>query len=264
MLKRIKLFVNNNDESKKNSFIIANKFNNNGFTVVDKGYDLAIAVGGDGSFLRMVKSNEFNSNISYVGINSGHLGFLQEVTMNDLDEFIDELISNKYRTGEVSIQESNIYSNGKRDKYLSLNEIVIKDILGKVVDLNVCINNDLLEIYKGDGLLIATTLGSTAQNLGYGGSIVFNTLPTLQITSMAPINSKSYRSLLNSVIIPEGNEIIITPVNNKNNYGIIIDGEFNNYNNVEKISTKLSDNKIKCLRFSHYNYAQKIQDKLLS
>ena len=59
--------------------------------------------------------------------------------------------------------------------------------------------------------MVSTTCGSTAHNLSYGGSIIFNTLPTLQITSMAPINSKAYRSLINSVIVPEGYEIIITP-----------------------------------------------------
>lgn len=264
MLKRIKLFVNSNTEAWNNSIIISNKFSNNGFTIVDSNYDLAVAVGGDGSFLRMVKQNNFNSNINYVGINSGHLGFLQEVTMDDLDSFINELIEEKVKVDNVSIQETTIYNGNNITKYKSLNEIIIRDILGKVVDLNININNDLLEVYKGDGIMISTTCGSTAHNLSYGGSIVFNTLPTLQITSMAPINSKSYRSLINSVIIPEGNKIVITPSTNHNNYGIIIDGESNNYNDVDKIVTKLSDDKIKCLRFSHYNYAQKIQDKLLS
>ena len=264
MIKNIKLFVNTNLEAINNSVIIANKFKSNGFTIVEDNFDLGVAVGGDGAFLRMVKNSKYNSDVCYVGINSGHLGFLQEVTMDDLDLFIDEVKEEKVRIDDISIQETTICSVSKNIKLKSLNEIVIRNIYGKVVDLNIKINNDLLEVYKGDGIMVSTTCGSTAHNLSYGGSIVFNTLPTLQITSMAPINSKAYRSLINSVIIPEGNEIIITPASIYNDYGIIIDGVGNNYNGVSKITTKLSDDKVKCLRFSHYNYAQKIQDKLLS
>ena len=150
-IKRIRLFVNNNEESLKNSIIIANKFNINGFTITDTdAFDLAIAVGGDGSFLRMVKENKFNSEINYVGINSGHLGFLQEVTMDDLDKFIEELILSKYKVDDVSIQKTKIITGNREEELLSLNEIIIRDILGKVVDLNISINNDLLEVYKGD------------------------------------------------------------------------------------------------------------------
>ena len=264
MIKNIKLFVNNNDEAMKNSLVIEKSFIKNGFSIVDKNFDLGIAVGGDGSFLRMVKSTNFDENIKYVGVNSGHLGFLQDITMETLNDFIKELIENKYKVDDINIQETNLYTKNSNHKYLSLNEIIIRDIQGKVVNLEVKINDDLLEVYKGDGLMILTTCGSTAHNLSYGGSIVFNTLPTLQITSMAPINSKAYRSLINSVIVPKNYKIDIIPTSDVNNYGIIVDGEYKCYENIEKITTELNDRKIKCLRLSNYKYAKKIQDKLLS
>ncbi len=75
MIKRIKLYVNNNDKSTKNAKVVRDKFMHHGYIIDDKKYDLALAVGGDGSFLRMVHANNFNSNIYYVGVNSGTLGF---------------------------------------------------------------------------------------------------------------------------------------------------------------------------------------------
>lgn len=265
MIKNIKLFVNNNEQSLRNSFVIRDKFSKAGFKVTDNDeYNLGIAVGGDGSFLRMIKQNNFDSKIYYVGINSGHLGFMQEVTMDDLDKFIMELKYNKYKIEEVGIQHTTIDMNDKKIYFNSLNEIIIRDVMYKCVDLNIKINDDLLEVFKGDGIMIATTCGSTAHNLGYGGSIVFSTLPTLQITPMAPINSKSYRSLVNSVILPEGYNITITPATEKNNYDIVVDGENNICEGVNSIHTEIGKDKIKCLRFSHYNFAQKLNDKLLS
>ena len=95
MLKNIKLFINKNDKSLETAKLIKDKLVTNGFIINDKNYDLAIAVGGDGSFLRMVKQNNFNSDIYYIGINSGTLGFMQEVKVEEIDKFIDELKNNK-------------------------------------------------------------------------------------------------------------------------------------------------------------------------
>lgn len=265
MIKKIKLFVNNNEQSLRNSIVIRDKFLSAGFKVTDNDeYNLGVAVGGDGSFLRMIKQNNFDSKIYYVGINSGHLGFLQEVTMEDLDKFIMELKYDRYKVEEVGIQQTTVNMGDKDLLFKSLNEIIVRDIMCKCVDLNIKINGDLLEVFKGDGIMISTTCGSTAHNLGYGGSIVFSTLPTLQITPMAPINSKSYSSIVNSIVLPEGNIISISPVSDKKTYDIVVDGEDNICENVNSIHTEIGKDKIKCLRFSHYNFAQKLNDKLLS
>ena len=78
-INKVKLFVNDNEQS----IIVAKDLElellKYGFKIVNRNYDLAISVGGDGSFLRMVKDNKFNEKILYIGVNSGTLGFLQEI-----------------------------------------------------------------------------------------------------------------------------------------------------------------------------------------
>lgn len=264
MIKNIKLFVNNNDESIKTAKLIKEKLIENGYIVTEDNYELAIAVGGDGSFLRMVKSNNFNSDIYYIGINSGTLGFMQEVKVDEIDKFIMELKNNIYKVEEIGIQETIVNHEDTSSMFYSLNEIVIRDKNLKVAKLNISINNDLLERFLGDGVLIASSSGSTAHNLSYGGSIVFNTFTSLQLTPMGPINSKVYRSLINSVIIPDKMEINIVPEEGHKNLIVTVDGENKVYDNVDSIETKIDDKKIKCLRLSHYNFPQKINEKLLT
>ena len=264
MIKNIKLFVNNNEESIKTANLIKDKLFGSNFAVIDDNYDLGIAVGGDGSFLRMVKQNNFNSDTFYIGINSGTLGFMQEVKIDEIDKFIFELKNEMYKVDEVGIQETVVNSNNKSSRFYSLNEIIIRDKNLKVVKLDISIDNDLLESFMGDGILVATSSGSTAHNLSYGGSIVYPTFTSLQITPMGPINSKTYKSLINSVIIPDKKEIVLTPQIGYRNLIVTVDGENNVYNNVDSITTKIDDKKIKCLRLSHYNFPEKINEKLLT
>ena len=263
MIKNIKLFVNNNEESIRTGKLIKDKFIRNRFNIVDENFDLGIAVGGDGAFLRMIKGNNFNSDVYYVGVNSGTLGFLQEVKIDEIDKFISELEINDYKVEEIGIQETVINHGNGTSRFYSLNEIVIRDKNLKVVKLDISIDGDLLEKFIGDGILVAGSSGSTAYNLSFGGSIVYNTFTSLQITPIAPINSKVYRSLLNSVIIPDKRVISIVPEIDKRDLLVTIDGENNFYNDVDSIETKIDSKKIKCLRLSHYNFPQKINEKLL-
>ena len=265
MIKNIKLFINKNDKSIETAKLIKERLTYNGFIVDDKKYDLGIAVGGDGSFLRMVKQNNFNSDIYYIGINLGTLGFMQEVKVDEIDNFITELKEEKYKVDEIGIQETIVnakHYQAKPPKFYSLNEIVVRDKNLKVVKCDINIDNDLLEKFMGDGILISTSSGSTAHNLSYGGSIIYPTFSSLQITPMGPINSKAYKSLVNSVIIPDKKEITLIPENKC--LLLTIDGENKVYSEVESISTKIDDKKIKCLRLSHYNFPEKINEKLLS
>jgi len=264
MNKNIKLFVNKNNQSIATAKLIKEKLINNGFIIDDNKYDLAIAVGGDGSFLRMVKQNNFNSDIYYIGINSGHLGFLQEVKTEELDEFISELKKEEYKVDKVGIQETTVNHNNQSSKFYSLNEIVIRHENLDAVKLSIQDNSYGFEKFNGDGLIISTSVGSTAHNLSYGGAIIYPTFTALQLVPMGPINNKSYRSLINPIIIPDKVEIKLIPEENSKNIIVTVDGSHNVYNNVDDITTKIEDKKIKCLRLSHYNFPEKINEKILS
>jgi len=263
-INNVKIYSNDNTESNDTLLKLKRVLAKNNFIISDTDYDIAIAIGGDGSFLRMVKSENYNSNLIYVGINAGTLGFLQEIKISDIDYFIECLNENKYLLDKVGVQETSIYTSDNEYLYCSLNEIVIREKDLNTVFLNISINDNILEKYVGDGILIATSVGSTAYNLSFGGSIVNNTLHTLQITPIAPLNSKAYRSLLNSIIIPEKTAIKIIPVNNKVDLLLSIDGENKIMNNVKYIDTKVDDKRLQFLRLENYSFWEKVNDKFLS
>ena len=265
LINKIKIFPNDNEKSKEIEKKLTERLILANFEIVDSKYDLAIAVGGDGSFLRMVKNNVFDSEIYYVGINAGTLGFLQEVSIDDIDIFIERLNKNDFTIQTIGVQETKVTTkDGDISRFFSLNEIVVRDKNLKTAKLKIKIDHELLEKYIGDGILISTSIGSTAYNLSFGGSIVYDDLHTLQITPIAPLNTKSYRDVLNSIIIPENRIITIEPTDESSDLLISVDGENNFYNGVEEVSTIVRNKKIKCIRMSNFSYAKKINEKFLS
>lgn len=263
IINKVRLFYNSNSQSKSTYELTKELLERYHFEIVEEDYDLAIAIGGDGSFLRMVKQASFNSTIYYVGINSGTLGFLQEIKPEEVEVFIARINNNDYKLEELSVQETVIKRKKDSSIFFSLNDLVIRDKELNTTHLTIKIDDCILENFVGDGVLISTSVGSTAYNLSFGGSIVYGSIHTLQITPIAPLNSKAYRSLMNAVIIPEEKTIHILPKKDKRNLILSIDGETNSYKGVEEIVTKVGDKKIYCLRMNDYDYTNIINEKFL-
>lgn len=264
MIRNIKLFVNHNDQSIRLAKLVKDNFIKNGFNISDDSFDLGIAIGGDGAFIRMVRSSGFDQNVKYVGVNAGTLGFLQEANEHEINRLISSIQNDDYKLDEMYIQETDIFYDNKEDKICSLNEIIIRDENLKTAKLDVFVDNDLLESFIGDGLMIASTIGSTGHNLSYGGSIVYSDLPTLQITPLAPINSKVYTNLVTSIILPRNKDIEIISNGFTHDLLLTIDGEHSIYKNVDNVNTYIKDKKIRCLRFKDSNFSRKVNEKLLS
>lgn len=260
---KYKLFANNDERAIKIAIKLKSILKSHGVFEDEENFNLAIAIGGDGSFLRMVKACKFNTECFYLGVNAGTLGFLQEISPDKLEDFAERLVSGKYKIEEYGVQQTNVYANGGVSLFKSLNEIVVRDVNLNTARISVKINDVLLEKFSGDGLLISTSCGSTAYNLSFGGCIVYSVLHTLQITPIAPLNNNAYKTLRNSVIIPENAKITLVPYKEKTDYLISVDGENVSHLGVDKIETFISCDKIKCLRLFEYDYTKVINDKFL-
>ena len=262
-INKIKLFVNNNIKSKNAEKLVMDTLIKEGFKITEENdFDLGIAIGGDGSFLRMIRESNFKEDSLFVGINTGTLGFAQDINLDNLNDFINELKLGKYNSEDIGYASIEIETKTKTTAISSLNEIVIRDEGLNTFHCNVYINDDLLENYVGDGLLISTSFGSTAYNLSFGGSIVYNTFDTLQITPIAPLNNKSYGTLTNSLIIPVDKMINLKTKTNQRGVLLTVDGNNLFYNDVISIRIKVNK-QVKIIRKSNYNFIEKINDKFL-
>ena len=264
MIKRIKLYVNNNDKSIRNAKIVEDKFIKNGYIIDNNDYDMAVSIGGDGAFLRMVRSCNYDSNPYYVGINSGTLGFLSEVEVNDVDNFINRLNNNDYYDHKVNIQKTIINYDNKMDILFSLNDVIIRYNNCKVLKSDIYCNNSLFENFTGDGIIISTSIGSTGHNASYGGASINPIFSTIQVTPMGAISTKAYNSYRNPVIFNKDTIIKVMPRDDLRHYFITYDGIDKYYNNVKSVESCLDDSKIKILKLNNYSFANRIHNKLIS
>ena len=262
-INNIKLFVNDNDKSKLVAKDLEMELRKYGFNIVDQDYDLAISIGGDGSFLRMVKETNFNSNIYYIGVNSGTLGFLQEINIADTKDFVKRLNIDNYKIDDVSIQETKVITEDEIYSFNSLNEIVVRSKNFDTLRIPVYVDDELLENFTGDGLLISTATGSTAYNMSFGGSVIYNTIKALSITPIAPLNNKAYKSLIVPVIVPDDKKITLPTLKDMNDLFLMIDGVNKEFDKVIKIESKVGRKTIKCLRMNNYHFIKIVNEKIL-
>lgn len=261
---KIKLYPNKNSDSLFIADILKDELIENGFEISEDDIDLGIAIGGDGSFLHMVASNKFNDSISYIGVNNGTLGFLQEIKPTELNLFIDNLKNNNFHKEKLSYEDIKVVTKDEVYYFNSLNETVIRDMNLSTAYLDVTVDNSLLEHFVGDGLMISTPVGSTAYNMSGNGSIIYNGLHTLQITPLAPINNNIYRTISNSVILPENRVIKVIPTNRTKDIMLLVDGVNHIFRDVSYVEIRISEKKITCLRMEDYDYTTIINDKFLN
>ena len=262
----INIIFNNNTESIETSKLLIGKLKDKGFIVpdkFDKSAELNICIGGDGAFLRAVHRYKITS-IPFIGINTGHLGFFQEILPENIDLFIEKYINDDYVIEKIFLVKADIYTKDNQFQLFGINEIVVKGIKSKVVHLEIFIDRNHLESFCGDGMIISTPVGSTAYNFSSGGSIVHPSLKTLQITPLSPISSKAYRSLPNSTIVPGDIVITIKPeYRYVNSILIIVDGIEYRYDNITEVNFTVPEKTISKLNFDKNMYWNNLKSKFL-
>ena len=265
----INLFPNNNNKSITISLNLQEKFEKLGFIVsyeYNENAELNICIGGDGAFLRAVHKSNL-SKIPFVGINTGNLGFYQEILVPNINKFIEDYLIGNYAIEKLDLLQACIRK--KEDETVvsltALNEFVVRSKDLSIIHLDVFIDGNHLESFAGDALLVSTPSGSTAYNFSAGGAILYRSLEGYQLTPLAPINSKAYRSLLNSIVIPSRSILKIKTRNEDSlhNSLISIDGMNLELDNLNHIEFTKSDKYINKLSFYKDWYWLNIKDKFL-
>ena len=172
---------------------------------VDSDSDLVMVIGGDGTLLQTARDLA-TLDIPMLGINLGILGYLAEVETDKIEEAIDLIIENDFRTEPRIMLVGDIYRNGEKIYHdICLNDIVLGRAGNlRVIDFHIYVNNQFLNKYNADGVIIATPTGSTAYNLSAGGPILE---PCANIIVVTPICSHTIGS--RSIVLSADSEIKI-------------------------------------------------------
>ena len=147
--------------------------------------DLVIAIGGDGTMLYASRAaREFGTPI--LGINRGRLGFLADVTPDEMLTSVDHVLEGNYSTDSRLMLEAKLLrDDGEEVLAYALNDIVLqRRETGRMVDFETRVDKKYVNTHSGDGLIIATPTGSTAYSLSCGGPIIE---PQLDAVALVPI-----------------------------------------------------------------------------
>src|SRR3954463_14683157 len=174
-----------------------------GVTIVDepREADPAIALGGDGTILRML-AHLLGSGVPVIGVNFGRVGFLASIEPENLERDLERVFAGRYDVVELPTLE--VALNG--DRHVAVNDVVCtSSILGRMVELAWSIGGEELGTVPCDGMICSTPSGSTAYNLSNGGPVLVRGLDAMAITFIAP-HSLHARPL----VVPRGLPVTVT------------------------------------------------------
>lgn len=220
--------------------------------------DLAISIGGDGTFLgTAAKVGE--KGIPILGINTGRLGFLADVSPDTIDESLDALARGEYVVEErkqLSVMKDGILS----DFYpYALNEAaVLKHDNSSLIEIETYINSNFLATYLADGLIVATPTGSTGYSLSVGGPILIPQSGTICISAVAP-HSLSVRP----VVVRDDVEIRLHIKSRTGNFLLATDGRSESLPDSTAITLRRAPHLIRVIKIEHKHFFDTLREKLL-
>ena len=229
----------------------------------DESVDMIIVIGGDGSFLHALSKCGYPKT-PFLGINTGHLGFFQELNPDEKEKIVRFCSGEGYSLQENRLLKAEIETDRGSIIDYAINDILVKDSGSSVIKLRLSIGDSFIEEFFGDGILVSTATGSTAYNYSLGGAIVDPRTPVLQLTPCAPINNRAYRTFTSSLVLPPSLDITAELIpRDAVNPAFYADGKEIYKGSFNKVTVSLSDHIINVVRNEDYNFWSKVQSKFL-
>jgi len=149
--------------------------------------ELVVVLGGDGTLISVARLFS-GRDVPILGVNLGSLGFLTEITVEELYTRLEKVLEGNPRVSERMMLEVTLHREGQEiEKGHVLNDMVInKGALARIVDLETKVNRHFLTTYKADGLIVSTPTGSTGYSLSAGGPIIHPLMSCIVITPICP------------------------------------------------------------------------------
>lgn len=221
------------------------------------GVDLVISMGGDGTFLKCVSYIK-DSGVPIMGINIGRLGFLANVSLDQISEALHDIKAKKYVFQKRSLLKVEV-EGALDEEYLAMNELTIhKKDTTSMVAVNVSLDDNFLNTYWSDGLIVSTPTGSTAYNLSCGGPII---TPGCQVHIITPIAAHNLN--VRPVVVPDHMPIKLNVEGRNRSYLMSVDGKSISIKQGQEIRISKADFMINVIKFENNNFLDTIRNKML-
>jgi NAD+ kinase len=201
------IVARDDEQSKQLQTKLEIKLNLAGYRLDEHQPEVLIFIGGDGTFLRSLQSHITRLHKTlFVGIHTGTLGFFCEFHKEQLDLLVQSMKTFVKKASAYHLLEIDIEYKKYRKSYYAVNEVRIENPFHTFVS-EVLIDDQPFQVFRGTGLIVSSTLGSSAYNKSLGGALIDVPLSTLQLTEMATIQNNAYRSLGSSLVLDKNRTI---------------------------------------------------------
>ncbi len=225
-----------------------------------KDVGLGVVIGGDGTFLTLVRRLENKALFPLLGINLGSLGFITETSPDEMLEAVEEALKGKCveeprRLLQVEICRKDLC----RVSGLVFNDVVVtKDARSPMLKFDVHIGDQFLSYVRADGYIVATATGSTAYGLSAGGPLLH---PGVNGLVLVPLCSHSLSA--RPVVIPDSMPVKITPKEFRGTVFLVLDGQINHeIDEKDYVRIRTADSFLRLVRSPARNWSQTIRSKL--
>lgn len=224
---------------------------------VPDGAELAVCLGGDGTFLRTALWVG-SLGIPIVGVNTGHLGYLAALPLDALPDLPQMIAGDRFRVEQRSLLHVTVPGLPDYVGQYALNEVSLaKDETASMITAHVSVDGTLLADYRADGLIVATSTGSTAYNLSVGGPIV---QPTLDVCVITPVAAHSLS--MRPMVIDGHSEIRIVPGGRSRHVRLAVDGRSVALDMDTEIIISQAPFKLRVLQLAGHSFADTLRNKL--
>ena len=221
--------------------------------------DLLIVLGGDGTLLSVARAAHPH-NIPILAVNLGSLGFLAEISIDELYPTLENILAGKFEIENRMLLNACIWRNGEKvEDHNVLNDVVInKGAVARIISLQVLVNGQYMTSYRADGLIIATPTGSTAYSLSAGGPIIHPSMHTLVLSPICPFTLTN-----RSILIPDQSVIQVKLAAEYDDVRVTLDGqEGYDMRAGDILEIKKTKTSFQLIRGPNKNYYQILRDKL--
>lgn len=225
--------------------------------LAEQGIDMAISLGGDGTFLKAARCVG-NTGIPIVGINTGRLGFLADISADEMEQFFALLHEGRYMVRERSLLELVINGDTSHPAY-ALNEVTVsKHDSSSMIAVRTTIDREHLATYMGDGLIVATPTGSTAYSLSAGGPIIYPQADVFVLTAVAP-HSLGVRPM----VIADDKTLALTVESRNGSFLVAVDGISCSYPEQTTITLRKAPHTIRVVKQEGSTFFRTLQNKMM-
>ena len=227
---------------------------------LDSSFDMLISIGGDGTILRAATLVR-NSGVAILGINAGRLGFLATVQKEKIDSFLQFVIDKKYSISKRTLLSLDCSPENEaiHEINFAMNEITVsrKDTTS-MITIETYLNDEFLNSYWADGLIISTPTGSTGYSMSCGGPILTPEVKSLVITPIAPHNLNA-----RPLVIPDNTEIKLRVTGREDQYLVSLDSRVTTVKNESVLLIKKNPFEINMIEIPEETFLKTLRNKLL-